>query len=363
MIKILCSHIELPSDRIGSWNIMYTKLIEDNAELFDVIISPKPTHIFEKVKQMYVNNSFFYNRLMRKFNNNYSYYNYWKKIEKFVVNEEKIVVNVIDNINILFAIDYFSRKKKIRNKIKIIYHLHSFNFDVDVYKRRRIYDAIDKLVLLSEASYFFQLKNNYTIPCEVDILYNGIDSNKFSPLSIDAKNRLRLQLKMESEIKYFLWVSQDRPKKGLFLILKAWEKANKNNENIELIIIGTKNEIKGKNIRWLGRMPNVELAQYYQAVDYYLFSSLMHEGHSLALTEALKSGAKCIASDIGPNAEVLHYGDLGMLIDKPNFVDSWVEAIERVLCEDISFNKMNLDLNIIYDSEDWKKGIVRINQI
>ena len=134
----------------------------------------------------------------------------------------------------------------------------------------------------------------------------------------------------------------------------------KTKPNIELIIIGTHNEVFGKQITWLERKNASKLAKYYQATDYYLFSTLCHEGHPLSLTEALKCGAKCLASNIDPVSEVLQEGDLGLLVDYPNFVSSWVNAIEHALNNDIDFNKENIDLLKLYDFDQWSNEIKMI---
>jgi glycosyltransferase involved in cell wall biosynthesis len=99
------------------------------------------------------------------------------------------------------------------------------------------------------------------------------------------------------------------------------------------------------------------LAKYYQATDYYLFSTLCHEGHPLSLTEALKCGSKCLASNIDPISEVLHKGNLGLLVDYPNYVDSWVNSINYALNNDVDFNKENLDLLKLYDFNQWSEEI------
>jgi glycosyltransferase involved in cell wall biosynthesis len=227
---------------------------------------------------------------------------------------------------------------------------------VNLNDRNKVYSCIDKLIIQTEKSYFKQIEENHTIPCEVQILRNGINSTVFHPLSIDDKKELRIKLKLKTNIKYFLWVSQDRPKKGLSIILKAWTEVIKNHNDVELLIIGTHQEIIGEQITWLGRKKNEELAVYYQSTDYYLFSSLCHEGHPLSLTEALKSGAKCLASDIDPIAEVLHNGDLGYLVKNPHFIDSWINAITDVLNNEIEFNKKNTNLMKLYDDKNWIDG-------
>lgn len=360
MKNILCSHIELPSKSIGSWNIMFTRLLQEKNNLFDIVISPQSENNLDTIKQISVIDNLFYKKILSKYNYYYSYYNFWKKIKKIINNEDKVVVNIIDNINLLLAIDFFAKRKNVRSKLFIIFHLHGYNFDVDVNKRNKIYNAINKLILLTETSYYFQLQHNHTIPCEVEVLRNGIDTNMFYPLTFEEKLKLRIKLKLKENKIYFLWISQDRPKKGLFIILKAWEKIVENNKNVELLILGTFNEIKGKQITWLGRKPNSELASYYQATDYYLFSTLCHEGHPLSLTEALKCGAKCLASNIDPVSEILHDGNLGMLVDLPNFVSSWVNTIEFALKNDIDFNEEKLDLLKLYDFSQWSKEIKKI---
>ena len=74
---------------------------------------------------------------------------------------------------------------------------------------------------------------------------------------------------------------------------------------------------------------------------------------SLLSIYRLKSGAKCLASDIDPISEVLHNGDLGYLVKNPHFVENWVNAINDVLVNKINFNKNNIDLIKLYDEKDW----------
>ena len=355
MIKknILVSNIAIPSNEIGSWNVMLTNLIKLDNSIFDVIISPKSNSKFNDVDHLEILNRSLYNKLLSRYKREYKYLNYWVKVKSLINKENRIIINIIDDINLLLAINFFSKRENLRERIEIYFHLHGYKFDVNLQLRRQIYNSIDKLILLSIKSYEIQVEENHTIPCEVEILKNGISSDVFFPLAISDKKELRKKLHLKTDIKYFLWVSQDRPKKGLSIVLKAWEKITKNNNDVELLILGTHNEIKGKKITWLGRKKNEELAVYYQSTDYYLFSSLCHEGHPLSLTEALKSGAKCLASDIDPISEVLHNGDLGYLVKNPHFVENWVNAINDVLVNKINFNKNNIDLIKLYDEKDW----------
>ena len=357
--NILISHIGIPSDVIGSWNVLFTNLIDSDTSVFTHIISPKPIREINDVNHFIVEEPTFAVYKIGSLIKHYKKKVYWKGLKKILVKstDSVSVVNIVDNIGILLAIDFFSKKQGFRNKIQINFFLRGFNFSKDT---ENIYNAIDQLILMSKSSYLDQIKNNHSIPCEVKLLRNGINSTIFYPLVESKKIELRNQLNFNNDKKYFLWVSQDRPKKGLKIILKAWGELVKNNSNLELIIIGTQNKIIGKQITWLGRKPNSDLAKYYQATDYYLFSSLCHEGQPRSLTEALKCGAKCLASNIDPISEVLHEGDLGLLVDYPNFTSSWVNAINYVLSTNVDFNKKKLDLLKLYDFDQWSKEIKMI---
>jgi len=165
---------------------------------------------------------------------------------------------------------------------------------------------------------------------------------------------------------YFLWLSQDRPKKGLHIILRAWQQLAQKYDNIELLVIGTKDKVHGKQIRWLGRIPNDQLPEYYQSVDFYLFPTLWHEGFGLSLAEAMKCGAICIASDIDPVSEVLGDGKYGRVVSFPHSPESWVKSIEEEMEKYIKKNNSNPYAKNtpekIYDLEEWCTNLERLMQ-
>ncbi|GGG99550.1 hypothetical protein GCM10011416_17370 [Polaribacter pacificus] len=350
--NILLSSKAIPSDQIGSWNVLLTNLVKKETSFFDKIISPYPSSVIERVNVPVETNNIL-TVFLSKFNSYYAKKTYWKKLKENITSTEIVNVIIFDDIKILQTINHYAKKARIRKQINIIYFIRGYRFDVPVDHRNNIYNCIDKLVIQTESSYKIQLQENHTIPCEVVLLPNGIDSKVFYQLQPKDKEELRHKLGFDNGKMYFLWVSQDRPKKGLSIVLKAWENIIQKHTDVELLILGTHNEVKGKQITWLGRKKNKQLARYYQSTDFYIFSSLCHEGHPLSLTEALKSGAKCLASDIDPISEVLHDGDLGYLVKNPHFVDSWVNAINDVLTNDINFNMNNTDLIKLYNDKEW----------
>jgi glycosyltransferase involved in cell wall biosynthesis len=77
------------------------------------------------------------------------------------------------------------------------------------------------------------------------------------------------------------------------------------------------------------------------------------------LTEAIKCGVKCLVSDIDPIAEILNNEKYGILVKHPNFVKSWIETIEKILSNEIVFNKY--DANEVYRMDEWISNIKRLS--
>lgn len=359
MKTVLLSTFELPYKKIGSWTNMYNYYLSLNEHEVDYIVCPSVQEMYENVKYTFVKPPKYIKYL--RFIKHYKYLRYWKAIKGKLELDENLIVKIIDNTGLLSAIDFLSRKEKLRHKIKIVFFFHGYSYYTSSDHMDSFYAKIDHLVLITKKSYEFQVNNVHTIPCEVSQIYNGIDSEVFCPVDTRKKEALRKELNFKEDTLYFIWLSQDRPKKGLHIILKAWAKLIQKYHNIELIVIGTHNHIKAEKVQCLGRIDNNKLPAYYQAANFYLFSTLCHEGFGLSLVEAMKCGCYCIASDIDPISEVLNQEEYGALVQYPNFVDSWIDSISKhikIYEENFQINPYmkNIPKNI-YDITLWCKNI------
>jgi len=359
MKTILLSNFELPYEKIGSWTTMYDYYLSEFNHKVDVIVCPYTANKYDGIEYSFIKSPRFVKYI--RFIKHYKYINYWKALKKELELNESLLIKIIDNTGLLKAIDFFARKENVRNKIKIIFFFHGYSYDMTAEEMSYFYARIDHLVLITKKSYQHQIDNIHAISCEVTQIYNGIDSKLFHQVDTAKKSELRKKLDLDEDTLYFVWLSQDRPKKGLHIILKAWEILIKEHSNIELIIIGTHNTIKADKVRCLGRIENSKLPGYYQAADFYLFSTLCHEGFGLSLVEAMKCGCYCIASDIDPISEVLGGQRYGALVKYPNFVSSWVESISENIIRYMHNAKENpFKKNIpaaVYDIQDWCKNI------
>lgn len=323
---ILFSQMPLPYSKIGSWSTLYDNYLRE-ANGVDVLICPKPEKAYKDIQYLHFSPEYsFWDKIALKFKWRKPWFKAITALNDLIQLQTKYIIHIIDNYGLCMAVSAYLEKNGIRPN----FYIHFFYHGYPVFKNEQLYSKVDELTLLTHKSYT-EIKTNVNIfPCRISILHNGIDTSKFYPLPVPEKQDLRKTFQMEDKI-VFVWCSQDRPKKGLPLILDAWKRIHAQHANVELLIIGTAKKQNSPSITYLGRIPNNELARYYQMADVYLFSTLCQEGFGMSLIEAKHSGCYCIASDLGGVAEVLDYGTYGKLIENPNFIEEWVEAIESYL--------------------------------
>ncbi len=361
---VFISHAPIPNPNIASWTNRYTKLIRENTANFDYIIAPKGLECINKIKYTYIKEPSLFTYKISKIIPYYKHKVYWKVLKKIIAKDGNVTIHIIDNPNILFAIEYYARKSNLKNKIQVIFHMCGYVYNFTESQKAIFYTAIDILIVQTIASINFQKEAIKNGSCEVVQLYNGVDGEKFFRLSNEQKTILRDAKEIANQKIVFLWVSQDRPKKGLALILEAWAELVKTMFNIELLVIGAAKTKEIKNVTWLGKIQNNQLPAYYQLADFYLFSTQCNEGFGLTLGEALKCGTTCLVSDIDPMSEILNNGLYGRLVKEPRNSKSWELAIQQEVEKYTSNNLKNVYLNNIpesvYDYKDWSTNLLNL---
>ena len=358
---ILFSQMPLPYSKIGSWSTLYDNYLRADHGI-DFLICPKPQKTYNDIQYSYFSPEYsFVDKIALKFKWRKPWFKAVEALKEMVQPHTKYIIHIIDNYGLCMAVSQYLEQEQLRKH----FYIHFFYHGYPVFKNEQLYSKVDELTLLTYKSYEEIKKNVNTFPCRISILHNGIDTSKFYPLSTSEKQALRKAFQMEDKT-VFVWCSQDRPKKGLPLILDAWKRIHAQHANVELLIIGTAKKQNSPSITYLGRIPNNELARYYQMADVYLFSTLCQEGFGMSLIEAKHSGCYCIASDLGGVAEVLDYGTYGKLIANPNFIEEWVEAIESYLMgntqqlhfpkEQFSTVEWNRQMNVLI--ENAKKNML-----
>lgn len=175
---------------------------------------------------------------------------------------------------------------------------------------------------------------------KISIIYNGVDLNRFSPISNSyERTNLKQELfKLDSSILVVSFVGQLIQEKGIYVFLHAAENLLERRQDILFLVIGdiqqmgiSENKIQQRwssSIRFLGSHDNVET--YLRASDILVCPSIWQEAFGLVLTEAMACGVPVIASRVGAIPEVVSHLITGILIP-PGDIIGLENGIEELI--------------------------------
>lgn len=355
--RVLIASAGLPSHNIGSWTNRFTKLLVNHPGIFDFILSPtefpSSTSIFCKKRKGAL-------RILSKIAGEspiiFSCKNYLDKLDSLFINHRSLHLVVIDDLSLLEAIAFWKKKNKLANiKLDFSFHGHSFNLP------ESWGHLVDSVFFLTKLGYLDTIKRNDVFVPEIHIVGNGTDSSIFFPLSKAEKIISKIESGYRKEDKILVWVSNNRPKKGLKLFLNLSSKLLSKHENLQILIIGASlpESERDPRVRSLGRIPNHEIPRYLQISDIYCFTSLWKEGFGLTLIEAAKSGNIVIGSGNGGIPEVMEGLPAAYLIECPNQLDSWEDAFSKAWIKSDLYKPDANFLNKFYPLQIWENKLIK----
>lgn len=165
-------------------------------------------------------------------------------------------------------------------------------------------------------------------PEQVDVVYNGIDTDTFRPLPAVAREPLRIMAT----------ASADAPLKGLRYLLLAFAELRRQHVGLELLLVG-RPQPGGKTeqlIDELGLRPDMtfvseisteDLVAHYARATVAVVPSL-YEGFGLPAGEAMACGVPVVATDAGALPEIV--GDAGVLVAAGD-ASALVQAVDALL--------------------------------
>lgn len=175
-------------------------------------------------------------------------------------------------------------------------------------QRRHI--RIPARVLALSHNFAHDLISDYNVsPSEIDIIPNPIDLESFHPVSAEP------QVLNDNNRTIILFVSRIALRKGVEQIVELSHRLNDLADKVEIQIVGYKSlwsdymgllkSINPRTTRYIGEVPNHEMARLYRGADL-LVQPSKYEPFGLTVGEALACGVPVVASDKVGAAESVH---------------------------------------------------------
>lgn len=197
------------------------------------------------------------------------------------------------------------------------------------------YDNVN--VVFCSKSLQLSLKNYINKGCIV--IANGVDKDKYIPISKDLKISERKNFGFHKNQKIYVTINRLLPEKNIQILIHAFNSFDFLSNSI-LLIVGSgiehdnlkKMSNGNKNIHLVGESKDV--LKYLHISDFYISASL-GEGLPNAVLEGMSTGLPCLLSDIPSHKEILKNSNAGLLFKNNNIQD-----FEKKLKE---LNKLDLN--------------------
>lgn len=246
--------------------------------------------------------------------------------------------------------------KKARKKgTKVYYTAHGFHFYGGASKKNwLIYYPIEKifanhytdvLITINEEDYKLAKEKFKT---DVKRIHGvGVDSNRYSPVQYDEKNRIRSELGYDEKETIGLCVGELLPNKNQEMLIRAVALLRDRNSFVRILIAGN-----GKNQEYLESLVKeldvedrivflgycINLETYQRLVDFSVSCS-KREGLGLNIIEAMLSRKAVIGTVNRGHSELIKDGENGYLV-KLNDIESLANCIVSIANNDALKQKM-----------------------
>ncbi|MEM2439800.1 MAG: glycosyltransferase family 4 protein [Candidatus Bathyarchaeia archaeon] len=194
----------------------------------------------------------------------------------------------------------------------------------------RLLKRSDEIIAVSEYTKKELLENYCLNPNKINVIYNGVDVNKFKPPSDRDKAKRELGLNAG---KIILYVGRLYCRKGLPTLLRCIPLVLRKFRNVKFVVSGKgfrgeEERLKAlasrlkieKNVSFIGYFPDEKLPMLYQAADIFVLPSI-YENLPFALLEAMATALPVVTTSVGGIPEVIQNGRNGLLSIPLDFHD------------------------------------------
>lgn len=161
----------------------------------------------------------------------------------------------------------------------------------------------------------------YNYPAQnINVISNGVDSERFRPASAAEKHRLRVQRQLPSDGTYLIFTGGDWGRKGLRHALEAFNQLGADYPALHVLVVGRGDVERYRRmvhaqyqprVLFVGQQPDPEV--WYRMADIFVFPST-YEACSMAVLEAASSGLAMVVTDVGGAGDIVVNGISGRFI-------------------------------------------------
>jgi glycosyltransferase involved in cell wall biosynthesis len=168
-------------------------------------------------------------------------------------------------------------------------------------------------------------------PEEVQVIPNGVDTAAFKPYRSEEKQTLRAALGLPEHGRILLFMGGDWPRKGLDLLIQAFNGIAGDFKDVSLVIVGKGDQLAynhavspayRKRVYFAGKQNNPQ--EWFGASDLFVFPS-SYETFSLVVHEAAAAGLTVLSTRVGGVEDLIEDQVDGYYVDRD------AEQIQRVL--------------------------------
>lgn len=258
-------------------------------------------------------------------------------------------ISLRDDVDIVHAQDVVSAYGLLMNRyyrnVPIVITLHGYVVDemklryglTDMYLKwvrmieETAFDGAVAIVVPSRERYDYISREYPRLLPKAKIIYNGVDTDRFKPVSEAERAKLRQEYGLRVDIPVVVYIGRLDPIKGIRCLVEAIEKIE---EGVyQFVFVGSGSDVSlikrlaevRSDVRYLGVLDNDDIWQIYALSDVFILPSIalegIKEGLPLSLIEAMASGNIVIITPVGGMEEVVEDGVSGIFIKEKDAND------------------------------------------
>lgn len=215
------------------------------------------------------------------------------------------------------------------------------------------------------------IQQGHISPDKITVLAHGIDTKKFSPLTIEEKMSLRQKHNIPTAAEVVLFCARIVEDKGILTVMDMWPILQKKYPQTKLFIVGGgRNDLMEKlhdfeqtfkdSATVTGEVDDPR--EYYRLSDIYVFPS-RHEALPTSLIEAMSSGLVPVGSNIGGVNDLIFDGKTGYLAEVDNAQD-FASKVDSLLKDKKIYEQMQQNsLTLVHKMCDYDNVIDKLADV